>query len=555
MSKGKTVPATIRNSRLSVSATIDYQPDFILPRQRFHRLRETFVTFLAIYGAVVVLALLLVPLRFLPAEDAVILHHYSRNLAIHGAITYLPGGPRTEGATDFGWMVLLAAAMRAGISPGWCTAVLNAAALLLLGLTLVELSGISPTRRRVLAVCGAAGLVPQILAAAAGFAVLTEALLLAAFVLAVARRRTVWAALFALFLCLLRPDGVLFTVPLLGWWLLQPVPGRRRRLIQIAFLFLLPCALYFVGRAVYFHVLLPLPFLVKSDVRRSLGLFVPHSVGQSVKYLLFGGLLFLGVGKLSRPQGRLLALLVTPATLFYWAMRLDQNVGDRFFFFLPLGCALVVALAWPTLSAARRGWVMLVSTFAYLATLFMPFLREIRSFRDFQFQTVQQIAQDLDHLPQRGTLLTSEAGFLAYDCGWPVIDAWGLNTERFARHFIQPSDIVALHPDLVVFHPDFPQGCTAASAFPVSQQRTWTNMVHNLEAGIQLAGGYELWQLSYGSDEYRRPKHWKPGTGDVECFYLKQNTPVYAGTRQALASHGALLDKPLGKGKSQSMHP
>ena len=57
---------------------------------------------LAAYGAVVLLALLLAPLRFLPAEHAVILHQYSRNLALHGAIAYLPHGPRTEGATDFG---------------------------------------------------------------------------------------------------------------------------------------------------------------------------------------------------------------------------------------------------------------------------------------------------------------------------------------------------------------------------------------------------------------------------------------------------------------------
>jgi hypothetical protein len=46
----------------------------------------------------------MVPLRFLPAEDAVILFQYSRNLATPGAITYLANGPHVEGATDFAWV-------------------------------------------------------------------------------------------------------------------------------------------------------------------------------------------------------------------------------------------------------------------------------------------------------------------------------------------------------------------------------------------------------------------------------------------------------------------
>ncbi len=495
---------------------------------------------LATYGAVVLLTLLLAPLRFLPAEDAVILHQYSSNLALHGAITYLPHGPRTEGATDFGWMVLLAAAIRAGLSPVWCTAVINAVALVLLGLVVVCLAGATRSVTRVLAVCGAAGLVPQILAAAAGFSVLAEATLLAALVLTVTERRTSWAAPVALALCLLRPDGLLFAGPLLGWLVLQPASDRRRQVTLVLLLFILPGALYFIWRTTYFHALLPLPFLVKSDVQRSLGLLVPHSFGQSVKYLLFGVLLLIFSGGLGHQQNRLLALLVVPATLFYWAMRLDQNVGDRFFFYLPLSCILVLALAWPNLSAEQRDRAALVGTLTYFATLLLPFLREIRSFRDYQFQNVRAIAQDLHTLPQQGTMLTSEAGFLAYDSGWPVTDAWGLNTECFARHFIQPDDIVALHPDLVVFHPDFPQGCTAsAKSLLAAQRRTWAGMVGNLQAGMRTVGSYELWQLSYGSEFYRLRKHWQPGQGDVECFYLKRNTPVYAGTRQVFASHGA----------------
>ncbi len=57
------------------------------------------------------------------AEDAVILHQFSRNLAETGVISYIPGGERAEGATDFLWMVYLAAAMKAHLSPGLASAI------------------------------------------------------------------------------------------------------------------------------------------------------------------------------------------------------------------------------------------------------------------------------------------------------------------------------------------------------------------------------------------------------------------------------------------------
>ena len=42
-----------------------------------------------------------------PQEDALILYRYSSNLAETGQIVFNPNGIRTEGATDFLWMILL----------------------------------------------------------------------------------------------------------------------------------------------------------------------------------------------------------------------------------------------------------------------------------------------------------------------------------------------------------------------------------------------------------------------------------------------------------------
>jgi hypothetical protein len=510
---------------------------------------------LALYGVAVLLTLLAAPHFFLPAEDAVILHQYSRNLAEQGAITYYAGGPHAEGATDFAWMVLIAAGIRCGLAPPVLTAVINFSTLLLLVLVLLRLAALRITPLRLLMIAGAAGLLPQIIAAGAGFAILPDALLLTLLAVSFARQRTKLAAALGLVLCLFRPDGVVFVVPLLVSLLLRP-DTRSARALNILLVFLLPGLAYFVWRMVYFHALFPLPFTVKSDVHRTLGFLVPHSFTSSLKYLFFDGALLMpllwprrvprlrawSAGYPLEPKTIPLAVsLLGVPTLFYWAMRLDQNVGDRFFFYLPLAGALLLALNWSSLNDPRRRLTLRIGCAAFLLFLLGPLLREFRSFRYYQFRDVQAIAADLRRLPARGTLLTTEAGFITYGSGWVAYDAWGLNTERFAHQFVQPSDVLALHPDLIVLHPDPPESCLPqAEWLPAYTSRSWPDMTRNLILGARDAGDYQLWLISYGSSYYRHRKHWRYGEGDRECFLVHQSSPLFAGMVAVLKEHNAV---------------
>lgn len=51
-----------------------------------------------------------------PADDAYILFRYVQNAAAGLGIVFNAGGPRTEGATDFLWLVLLIGAVRRGLT-------------------------------------------------------------------------------------------------------------------------------------------------------------------------------------------------------------------------------------------------------------------------------------------------------------------------------------------------------------------------------------------------------------------------------------------------------
>ncbi len=495
---------------------------------------------LVAYGALVLLALLLVPAFFLPAEDAAILFQYSRNLATHGVVSYLPGGPPVEGATDFAWMLLLALGYLLRIPPFWAVAVLNTVVAGALAAILLRLAKLPRSPINLLAAVGTFGLVPQVFAALSGFATLADAALLAALVLFAIQRQAALASLTGLVLCLFRPDGVLFAVPLLAALVFRN-GARRQRASWVALCFVLPGAVYFVWRVHYFHEWLPLPFLVKADTRRTLGLVVPTSVRRSIPYLVVTAvpLTILSWRHQLRHKWLVLPLLIVP-TLFYWAMRLDQNVAGRFFFYIPLAAAILAAANWPE-AAPRRSAVVGTAMLAWIALLAAPLARELRTFRDLQFPNVRSIAVGLKALQPPGTLLVSEAGLLPFYSDWPTIDAWGLNTPHFSHHFFQPGDVVELHPDLIVLHPDLPDTCVRQSSWPSSYpERSWTNLTRNLVLGADPAQ-YSLWILPYGSPFYRRRNGFAtPGQGDRECWFLRRSAPVYTQVAHLLARNGAL---------------
>jgi len=505
---------------------------------------------LTLYGALALLALALVPHYFLPAEDAVILFQYSRNLAEHGAITFLAGGPHVEGATDFAWMVLIAAANRCGVLPYRFCAAANVVSLIALAMAMVRIAGMrlsfSRVLARVLAIAGAAALFRQIFAAASGFAVLPDALLLTTLVLLVRERRAALASFTAFIFCLFRPDAVVIAVPLLLYLLFQRTEGTSRAKSSLAVfaLFLVPGVLYFLWRWHYFGELFPLPFLVKADFHRELGFLIAGSVRASLVPLLFTAVVLAPVALLRKQADLWLAIpLIAVPTLFYWTMRLDQNVGSRFFYYLPVASAILIAVNWPALQR-RRTLVFRTAAIAWLLLFAAPLYRESLTFRSMQFSTVKSIAEQLGRMPRHGTILTTEAGFLPYYSGWATVDAWGLNTPEFAHRFFQVADVARIDADLLVLHPDFGESCIARpeqqhNRYLNYPDRSWPHMTRNLIEGAKAAQ-YELWLTSYGSEFYRNRKHWRPGEGDRECWLVRRDSPLRPGIEQVLAQHGGI---------------
>lgn len=471
-------------------------------------------------GFAVGLLVLLAPLYTMPAEDAVILFQFSRNLASTGAITYVAQGRHVEGATDFGWMIWIALWTRLGLNPFWVTAITSFVALCSIPVVLLRLAKRDVRFLDIFCLIGCAGLLPPIIAVVLGFSVLPFCFLIALLTFWVLRGADPATALTALALCLLRPDGVVFAVPLLLYRVLW-FPGRKRRVALFTGLFAVPGILYFVWRWQYFGELLPLPFLVKSQAERMGHLFVVQTIEQVLLLAIFCAVVIVVALRhlaWSREITVVFWTVLALPTLFYISMRLDQDVARRFFAYLPLGTAMILALCWRTLGS--RKLIVLAVTAASYAVLLAPMTyKVIQDTRAMQGENRKSIAEGMGSLPH-GLLLTTEAGVLPYYSHWRTLDMWGLNSPEFTRRLIQPVDIRRAEADVVFVHSS--EGCVLKSDWHTPyQNRTWSNMTRNTVAGV--GDRYELWIVPYGSISWRLQHGYQSWSLAQECWFLRKD--------------------------------
>lgn len=509
------------------------------------------ITALLPWIAVAGLLLMIVgPALLVPAEDATILFQYSDNWASTGQITYYAGGPRVEGATDFLWMALLTGFRLLHIEPFYATALLNVLSAFAIASLILLLAGKKITWKAMLVPLGLIMLAPQLGAALAGFSVLPFTALILSCAYLFYKRRDGALAFTCLLLCLFRPDGVVFAFPMIALRIFAgdsrgEKTGLLKRIGTYLLLFVVPGLIYFVWRWKYFGQIMPLPFLVKSDTPRFLGIALGSSNIDILKYLAFDIVfLALTLGAKLKELTNLLLLIslgIVP-TLFYLTMRLDQDIADRFFTYLLVCSAVLLAINWDRLRIAQS---RAISTFALLWCLLLSlaWLSGMSRFiSDGYKNIIVSIAKELKEVQPNGTLALSEAGRIAYFSRWPTTDLWGLNTPEFAHHLFAPADVAAVSPDLLVlYYPQAQHDCRFKPGWETPYTtRVWPNLAKNVITGIHDTDNYDLWMVP-SSGVLRRGLHGnKPGAGEYQCWFVKK---TYAGHDQVvniLAKHAAM---------------
>ncbi len=414
--------------------------------------------FWGLFGVLLVPLFVLAYLQTVPAEDAVILYDYSKNLIASGVITYGHHTTPIEGATDFLWMMAVSVMARTGLSEFGATLVLNFAAAGLLAALFRD------TRDRwILAV--ALLVTPFLYASLSGFSAITFS---AVFVLAISLtlNDSVYVYPCVLVLCLIRPDGAVWGAGCVLYRLTSAVQASRSRSNETRWLLLtliVPGLGYFFWRAWYFSEWLPLPFLVKSTANRSALLF--RSLSVETCLLVAAPAAFVAIAVARRADVKALLVFFALPMAFYATLWLEQNIGNRFMAPMFFGVLYLFCR-----QSGHRAALAFVAASVFLNADYTS--KTVLALIDSHRETVPRIAQELR--PFHGRMLVTEAGRLAYYTDWLVEDSWGLNTPRFAHAPISYDDIAAGQYDLVVAHCDLTM-LDAEPDFTRVAARSWAN--------------------------------------------------------------------------------
>ncbi|MFZ5910625.1 MAG: hypothetical protein ACOYYU_11470 [Chloroflexota bacterium] len=412
-------------------------------------------------------------------DDAYITFRYSKNLAAGWGPTYNPGQPPVEGYTTFLWMLAMALPHFAGVNVATFSKVTGVLALcgtfLLTGLLTYDLARSQPAKARLFFAAFSAFVVAALpisaVHAVSGMETALFALLVSLLAWCVARgvkdgsRLLFWAPLVGLLTGLTRPEGNIVALLLLGYGYLSSLPDRRKRLLWGgAGLYLLPGAIYFLWRAWYYGLPLPLPFYMK--VLRAGAFAGAGEVGSYLLYLL-PGLVALLLPALLRFRREYLPAALPVAFLLVFYLFPVHAMGFEWRFVYP-SAPLIAALAGvggaelfgllAEKTQSRWPWEWLL---AGLLLVGAGNLGEL----DGLVRSKQSYGSGISNYKSFGTLLSEfddthtltlaigDAGTVPYYADWQVIDLFGLNSREiglgetpvFALVFEQqPADLILL---------------------------------------------------------------------------------------------------------------
>jgi len=430
---------------------------------------------------------------------------YSQHLAQGYGVVWNVGEKPVDGATDFLFMVAVAALHRVGLPlEGAAQALgLTAHALTVIGvfLSIRSLFGGGRALALLPAVFLAVGPGLRHLAACYGTPLFALAALTAWYhahrLLAVEVEELSGSSLFfalaSLAMGLARPEGVF----LAGFMLLAVLYGRRapgtsRILIPFLGIFLTLGLAYFLWRWSYFGHPLPNPFYKKGA-----GVLHWYSLRQSFKNLAALGppfLLVLVVGLCLKGLRRWALFALLPVLTFtaLWILISDEtNYVMRFRYpilplllvsWVPVGQGLLErvggmrtvahrgALVWPVALAVMTGLALYQhALYRYVAPRRMGLYDAALLLREYRRRNYG--------------LATTEAGLLPLYSTWRTLDAWGLNDPVVARGGLSPEYIDRYGPEVILFHAYF------SPAVPTSGERVenrslgprWYQMVMTLK--------------------------------------------------------------------------
>ncbi|MFP4056811.1 MAG: hypothetical protein ACLF0G_08070 [Candidatus Brocadiia bacterium] len=475
-----------------------------------------------------------------PFEDAAILMRYAKHVAEGHGIVWNVGEAPVDGATDFLFMVVVAAGARLGglVCGGGVSqvALVRGAVFAIavgsagLGVLAVywgirALHGSSRWVAAFSALYLAVG--PALRYASGGFGTPFFALfVLGAWWLAYRladgadeARTALGFALVCLGMGLTRPEGVFLALLMLaavvyrrGW------RGSRRAVFVFGAAFVVLGGAYFAWRWSYFGHPLPNPYYKKGG-----GAVHLDGLRSAVRYaavfcLPFAPAFVAGLRRRDTAVETVFALIPLAGFVGLWLLVSDEgNVFGR----LQYAVVPLVLLSWPRLvRGLGREWRLprlselgpgarrsLVCVATLVALMVLGYQHRVSRFPTRFRDGLYDVALMLRGYRDRGyTIAVTEAGLLPLYSQWRALDAWGLNDHHVAVHGLTEAHIDRYRPEVIQFHAYF------SPLADLGRRDAWHAMCTTLKRYAE-SNGYVVAAI-YGESPY-----------DTHHYYVRPDFP------------------------------
>jgi hypothetical protein len=449
--------------------------------------------------------------RQLPAEDAAMLLRYSANLAHGHGIVWNPGDAPVDGATDFLFMLGVAALVRIGLPVVAAAKVLGGAAhltlLIIVGFFAARLRGVWRYVGLASVLYLAVGPGKNYVAYAFGtplFALAVAVAWVAARNAALTDSTSAWIlfSITATSLGMFRPEGALVALFIAGALAIDVGPGRRGPLWRmVAPVFVSVGGAYFLWHWRYFGFPLPNPFYRKGGGTlywSSLSASTRNVVRLARPFLL---LFPLGVLTRTRRFAASALLVVGGFTAMWLLLSNEMNIAMRFQYPI-VGIIVLASLEMASRSTEGIALDRRLRPAAALIAVTIGAGSIVGLASEFAVPDTASSAADVaqilqDHPTAGRRIATTEAGLLPLISGWRCLDVWGLNDSWIAHHGTVTAEVLdRFDPDVVMFHANF----SPAVPRPGPPYSPWDGMTIVLDDYVR-ARGFEL-AAAFGSGPF-----------------------------------------------------
>lgn len=485
--------------------------------------------------AILFLIFLLFFLKFInlsnhPFEDAAMLMRYSEHLAQGYGIVWNIGGNPVDGATDFLFMVVLAAFNKTGLSLENSVILLGIishfSTVIIIYYAIISVQDSGRLAAIISGVYFALG--PGIFYIQAYFGTPFFALFAAItwfFALKIVKKSNsnktaIMFALSALIMGLIRPEGVFLAVfMLMAIIYMKGYNASKNIIFTFLIIFLIIGGLYFIWRWNYFGHPFPNPFYKKGGGSLYYDDFIKSL--KNIYLLIFPFIIpyILAFRKNKTAKEAIFSLIPILGFLGIWILLSNEmNYLSRFqYAILP-----IILMAWPPLVKnifkewklskknilTIRNVIILITALLFLSYGVYNIVNyksdgSVNSFNDGRYD----VALMLSKYNHNYTIATTEAGLLPFYSKWNAIDTYGLNDPWIAHNGnITESYLDVYKPNVIMFHAYF------SPLTNETKDSGWNSMVLTLKSYAEK-NGYIL-AAAFGETPY-----------EAHYYYVRSDFP------------------------------